>query len=159
MGPAVGAGLFAARYSPGDNNKIFWNHKHAKADAAVFQGVNLREKGIEWHLDHDSCFTFLKVMAIWHASFGGAAAHTAVGYVDEGSTRATLDEQWEHVGEVNGIRAYRQPGRAVCFLKWEDFIQKHRKLPAWRMFAAAASAEELERLKASLQAQWEEWGG
>jgi hypothetical protein len=46
----------------------------------------------------------------------------------------------------------------VCFLKWEDFIQKRRKLPAWRVFAVAASADELEALKTSLHAQWDEWG-
>jgi hypothetical protein len=98
-------------------------------------------------------------MAVWHASFGGAAPHTAVGYVDERTTRATLDEQWKLIGEVNAMRAYKLSGQAVCFLKWEDFIQKHRNLPAWRVFAAAASADDLERLKVSLQAQWEEWGG
>jgi hypothetical protein len=140
---------------------VFWGVpalQEVKPDASVFQGVNRREEGIEWHPEHDSCFTFLNVMAVWHASFGGAAAHTAVGYVDESTTRETLDEQWKLLGEVNAMRAYTQSGRAVCFLKWEDFIQKHRKLPAWRVFAAAASAEELERLKASLQAQWEKWG-
>jgi hypothetical protein len=98
-------------------------------------------------------------MAVWHASFGGAAAHTAVGYVDESATRAKLDEQWKLIGEVNAMRAYKQASRAVCFLKWQDFMQKYRKLPAWRVFAATASAEELEQLKGSLQAQWEEWGG
>jgi len=137
---------------------VYWGVptvQDAKPDARVFQGVNRRDKGIEWHPEHDSCFTFLNVMAVWHASFGGAAAHTAVGYVDENTTRATLDEQWQLVGEVNAMRTYKQSGRAVCFLKWEDFIQKHRKLPAWRVFATARSAEELEQLTASLPGQWE----
>ena len=140
---------------------VYWSvpvGQDAKPDAAVFQGVNRRDKGIEWHPEHDSCFTFLSVMAVWHASFGGAAANTAVGYVDEGITRAALDEQWQLVGEVNAMRAYRRAGRVICFLKWEDFFQKQRNLPPWRVFAAAASTEELERLKASLQAQWEQWG-
>lgn len=127
-------------------------------DAAVFQGVNRRCNGIEWHSEHDSCFTFLNVMAIWHASFGGAADHTTVGYVDERSTRETLDEQWQLVGEVNAMRAYKQTGRAVCFLKWEDFFQRERNLPSWRVFAAAASKGELERIRASIEAQWEPWG-
>ncbi len=127
-------------------------------DAAVFQGVNRHDQGVEWHPEHDSCFTFLNVMAVWQASFGGAATHTAVGYVDEKATRVTLDEQWTLIGEVNAMRAYKQSKWAVCFLKWEDFMQKHRKLPAWRVFAAAASATELKRLKAELTAQWEEWG-
>jgi hypothetical protein len=141
---------------------IYWGVPAAREtgpDAGAFQGVNRRDKGIEWHPEHDSCFTFLNVMAAWHASFGGAASHTAVGYVDENATRAALDEQWKLIGEVNAMRAYKQSGRAVCFLKWEDFIQKDRKLPAWRVFAAAAGSNELDGLKASLQAQWEQWGG
>jgi hypothetical protein len=140
---------------------VYWGVpalRETKSDAAVFQGVNRRDKGIEWHPEADSCPTFLNVMAVWHASFGGAAAHTAVGYVDQSTTRAMLDEQWKLIGEVNAMRAYKQSGRAVCFLKWEDLIQKHRKLPAWRVFAAAANSDELEQLKASVQAQWEEWG-
>lgn len=140
---------------------VYWGvpaSPNVTRDAAVFQGVNRREKAIEWHAEHDSCFTFLNVMAAWHASFGGAAAHTAVGYVDELSTRVTLDGQWQLVGEVNAMRAYKQSGRAVCFLKWEDFIQKKRNLSAWRVFAVAVSIDELESLKASLQAQWECWG-
>lgn len=140
---------------------VYWGVpavREAQADAAVFQGVNLGDKGIEWYPETDSCSTFLNVMAVWHASFGGAAAHTAVGFVDEQTTRAALDEQWTLIGEVNAMRAYKQAGRAVCFIKWEDFMQKRRKLPAWRVFAATASADELERLKASLQAQWEGWG-
>jgi hypothetical protein len=56
-------------------------------------------------------------------------------------------------------RLTKQSSRAVCFLKWEDFIQKHRKLPAWRVFAVAASEDELAQLKASMPAEWEEWGG
>lgn len=60
------------------------------------------------------------------------------------------------IGEVNAMRAYKQAGRAVCFVKWEDFMQKHRKLPAWRVFVVAASADELDRLTDSLQALWEE---
>jgi len=35
------------------------------------------------------------------------------------------------------MRAYRQVGRAICFLKWEDFLQKKLNLPPWRVFAAA----------------------
>jgi hypothetical protein len=140
---------------------VYWGVpavQEMKPDIAVFQGVNRRDKGIEWHPEHDSCFAFLNVMAVWHASFGGAAAHTAIGYVDETITRATLDEQWQLVGEVNAMRAYKRAEQAVCFLKWEDFIQKHRKLPAWRVFAVAASEDELSQLQASLPAQWEQWG-
>jgi hypothetical protein len=87
---------------------VYWGVpavREPKPDAGVFQGVNRRDKGIDWHPEADSCSTFLNVMAIWHASFGGAAAHTAVGYVDEKTTRAALDEQWTLIGEVNAMRA------------------------------------------------------
>jgi hypothetical protein len=136
---------------------VFWGipaSQQRTKDAAVFQGVNLEGESIEWHPEHDSCFTFLNVMAIWHASGGGAAANTAVGYVDERSTRKALDVHWKLVGEVNGMRAYTQSGRALCFLKWEDSIQKKSRLPPWRVYAAAATEADLERIKTSLQAQW-----
>lgn len=141
---------------------VYWGISAApesKTDAGVFQGVNLRDKGIDWHAEHDSCFTFLNVMAIWHASFGGAAANTAVGYVQEEPARSTLEEGWQFVGEVNAMRAYKQVGRAICFLKWEDFLQKKLNLPPWRVIAATATEADLERVKTSLQAQWEQWGG
>jgi len=34
-------------------------------------------------------------MVIWHASGGGAAANTAVGYVQEEPARTILDEGWQ----------------------------------------------------------------
>jgi hypothetical protein len=138
---------------------VYWGipaDPESKRDAVVFQGVNLRERGLEWHAEHDSCFTFLNVMAIWHASFGGAAAHTAMGYVQEASARKTLDNDWQLVGEVNAMRAYKKEGRAICFLKWEDLVQKERKLPPWRVFAVGATPAELERIERSLPAEWEE---
>ena len=141
---------------------VYWGvaaDREAKADARVFQGVNRRE-GIEWHPEHDSCFTFLKVMALWHASFGGAVGNRAVGYV-EATARNMLDGEWQLVGEVNDMRAYRQDGRAICFLKWEPRFLFEKKLnrPPWRAFAAAASEADLQRIKASLPAGWEHWGG
>lgn len=130
------------------------------ADSVVWQGANIRRQGIHWSekAESDSCGTFLKVMAIWHAAFGGAVANTAVGYVDEQNTRTLFDDQWTLVGEVNKMRAYQQSGKSACFLKWEDPIQKMRNLPAWRVFVAAASPSLLEELKATVPAQWEFWG-
>lgn len=137
---------------------VYWGvpaEQGPNTDAPVSQGVNLREKGVEWHAEHDSCFTFLNVVAIWHASYGGAVANTAVGYVQEKAARKALDGAWQFVGEVNAMRAYKKDGGVVCLLKWEDFLQKKSKLPPWRVFAAAATRAELERIKASLHAQWE----
>src|SRR5262249_10294048 len=102
---------------------VFWGipaEQQMKSDAPVLQGVNLREKGVQWATEHESCFTFL---VVWHASFGGALSNAAVGYVQEEETRKTLDENWELVGEVNAMRAYKQQGRVISFLKWEDFFQ------------------------------------
>jgi len=138
---------------------LYWGisaHEGPKTDAPVFQGVNLRIKGIQWHAEHDSCFIFLNAMAIWHASFGGAAANTAMGYVEEERARRTLDENWILVGEVNAMRAYKKGRQAACFLKWEDLLQRRHNLPAWRVSAAAATAADLEQLKTTLRAQWEQ---
>jgi hypothetical protein len=138
---------------------VYWGisacQQEVNADAPVFQGVSLPDERIEWYEEHDSCFTFLKVTALWHASCG-AVNSTAVGYVQEKAARKTLDKGWRLVGEVNELRAYTLPGQAICFLKWEDFVWEKRELPPWRVFAAAANETELERLKASLQAKWEQ---
>ena len=73
-------------------------------------------------------------------AFGGAMPHSAVGYVDVEDARRRLDDGWEFVGEVNQMRAYRQPGRAACLLRWEDFLQQKLGLPPWRVFAGASLA-------------------
>ncbi len=130
-----------------------------KADDAVSVGFNIRHKGIQWRPEHDSCFTFLNAMIFWHASFGGAVENTAVGFVQEEPARKTLDDGWQLVGEVRGMRAYRRNGQAICLVRWEDIMQKMRKLPPWRVHAAAASADALEETKIALPAQWERWSG
>lgn len=139
----------------------FWGVRaddQATKDAPVFQGVNQGEKGIDWYPEHESCFTFLKVNAVWLAAFGGASKNTAVGYVDPDEARRNLDENWDFIGEVNEMRAYKQAGSAVCLLKWEDIMQRMRQLPPWRLFAAAASAKDLDKLKVAVPGQWEHWG-
>jgi hypothetical protein len=141
-----------------NRSAVYWSvpaSRDSNNDVIVFQGINRREKSVEWHPENDSCFTFLRVMAIWNASYGGACAHTAMGYVDERAARILLDEQWEFVGEVNEMRAYIQSGRAVCFLKWEDIFQKKLNLSPWRVFAVADSADELKLLQLSMPAKWE----
>jgi hypothetical protein len=141
---------------------VYWGVPSAqdrKTDDAVSVGFNIRQKGIQWRAEHESCFTFLNVMVLWHASFGGAVANTAVGYVQEDATRKALDEGWHFVGEVRDMRAYKREGQAICLVKWEDIMQKMRKLPPWRIHAAAASEVALAQTKGSLPAQWERWGG
>jgi hypothetical protein len=45
----------------------------------------------------------------------------------------TLDRDWSFVGEVNQMRAYNRPGKAVCFLQWEN---------SWRVFAGAVTKRD-----------------
>jgi hypothetical protein len=140
----------------------YWGFPSAqerRTDDAVSVGFNIRKKGVQWRPEQKSCFTFLNVMILWHASFGGAVANTAVGYVQGDAARKALDDGWQLVGEVRDMRAYRRDGQAVCLVKWEDIMQKMRKLPPWRVHAAAASADALAQVKTALTAQWEQWGG
>lgn len=144
-----------------NRSTVFWGigaGKKPASDAVVFQGVNHRTEGIEWFVEHQRCSVFLRVMAVWHASFGGAAAFNVVGYVDETATRNFLDRSCELLGEVNQMRAYRHADGVISFLKWEDRFQKLRRLPPWRVFIAAANATKLDSIKNSLTAQWDKWG-
>jgi hypothetical protein len=140
---------------------VFWAVaacNRASTDAVVFQGVNHKSEGIEWFVEHERCSEFLNVMAVWNATYGGAAAFCAVGYVDEVKTRETLDANFQFLGEVNEMRAYKNGAGVVSFLKWEDRFQQLRKLPPWRVFIGGADAERRTSVKNSLPAQWEDWG-
>ncbi len=141
---------------------VYWGvpvKRSPEVDAPVFQGVNRGPEGIVWHEEHDHCSEFLKVMAVWHATYGGAAPCCAVGYVDENPCRSQLDETCTFVGEVNQLRAYCHPHGVLSFLKWEDRFQQRLKLKPWRVHAAAATVEYLALIKDSINAQWEDWGG
>jgi hypothetical protein len=124
----------------------------APEDAPVFQGVGRKRV---WHPEHPQCSTFLKVMVHWHGAFGGAMQHTATTHVDGAAALKVLDREWTFVGEVNHMRAYSLQGCAVCFLKWEDRMQKERGLPPWVVFAGADSERQLQQIRDSLKVEWE----
>ena len=48
-----------------------------------------------------------------------------------------LDRGWSFVGEVNEMRAYNKPGRAVCFVRWDD---------SWRLFVGARTMRDLKAI-------------
>jgi hypothetical protein len=98
-----------------------------------------------WFKVNDRCSTFLEVMLQWEAAvseampFGGAAQTTR-------STKKVLDQDWEFVGEVNRMFAYRKRGASACFVRWEQ---------GWRIFAGSASEEILDEIGAELNVVWE----
>lgn len=120
--------------------------KRPLQDPPVFQGVNVDENRLEWHLEHEQCSIFLKTMLHWQGAYGGAMPYTATAIVTE-QLRERLDAEWVFVGEVNGMRAYNRPHRAICFLKWED---------DWRVFAGAARQSLLNGTKRELGLKWTE---
>lgn len=112
-------------------------------DPPVFQGVN--GEPIEWYVEHERCSVFLLVMLLWQGTFGGAMRCSGTAAVST-ELVSVLDRDWSFVGEVNGMRAYSRPGKAVCFLKWED---------CWRVFAGAASTREFKAIAVELGLKWE----
>jgi hypothetical protein len=96
-------------------------------DPPAFMGVN--DDPIRWFKVNGQCSVFLQVMLHWEAAFGGALPHVGTARVRAG-LRKVLDRSWSFVGEVNRMRAYHQPGCALCFLRWDD---------SWRVFAGACS--------------------
>ncbi len=107
-------------------------------DPAVFQGVN--GEPIEWYPEHRRTSTFLLVMLHWQGAFGGAMRWSGTCLVHPGLAKS-LDKGWRFVGEVNKMRAYSRPRRAVCLLEWED---------GWRVFCGATTERAFERLDGEL---------
>lgn len=112
-------------------------------DPSAFMGANGKE--IVWHLEHERCSTFLKVMIHWHGAYAGAmqysnTASVAPELVDR------LDSDWRFVGEVNGMRAYNRDGQAVCLVEWED---------SWRIFGGATTKTGMSEIAHDLGINWE----
>ena len=80
------------------------------------------------------CSSFLRVMLLWHAAFGGALAASDTCPASS-HTRSKLDEEWSFIGEVNNLRAYLRPNRAVCLVPWDDGL---------RVFAGSSWRQELD---------------
>lgn len=129
---------------------VLWGVKASKRpaqDPQVFQGVN--GKSIWWYPEHKHCSTFLTVMLHWNGCFGGAMPHTGSATVKL-ALRRRLDRDWNFAGEVNAMRAYNLPGKAVCMLKWDDPLSRVNGKAPWRVFAGAATKELFNELAVAL---------
>lgn len=94
----------------------------------------------EWHPVCERCSEFIATMLVWQAGFGQALPHAASGLARPG-TEAALTEGWRHVGTVNEMRAYVQPGRVACVVEWSDGL---------RVFVGALSEDSLRWLEDEL---------
>jgi hypothetical protein len=112
-------------------------------DPTVYQGVN--GESIEWYVEHERCSVFLLVMLRWQGTFGGAMNCSGSAAVSADLVNH-LGRDWSFVGEVNQMRAYDRPGKAVCFLKWED---------SFRVFAGAARTVDLDAIARELGLRWD----
>jgi pimeloyl-ACP methyl ester carboxylesterase len=113
-------------------------------DPPVFMGYN--DEPIQWYKANSRCSDFLLVMLHLQAAYGGAMPYggTAQG---RAGLRKVLDRDWSFVGELNQMRAYHKPGRAVCFDKEGDDF--------WRVYVGASSEAELAAVASDLSLQWE----
>lgn len=124
---------------------VFWGTiaNSRNTDPPASQAAN--GAAIVWHEAHKHCSIFLSVMLHWQAAFGGAMPYGDTALVDAGLVNV-LDQDWSFAGEVNDMRAYNQPGKAACFLKWQD---------DWRVFAGASTALHLDEMAADLVVRWD----
>lgn len=109
----------------------------------AFMAAN--DEPIRWHKVNGQCSVFLLVMLHWEASFGGAMPCGGLAQVRP-SLKKVLDRDWSFVGEVNRMRAYSQPGRALCFVKWDD---------SWRVFLGAHSESDRTAVASDLSLRWD----
>jgi hypothetical protein len=118
--------------------------KPLRDDPPVFMGYN--DEPIRWYKVNGRCSDFLLVMLHVQAAFGGAMPYRSTAQV-HASLRKVLDRDWSFVGELNQMRAYHKPGRAVCLDKdGDDF---------WRVYVGASSEAELAAVANDLRLQWE----
>ena len=93
---------------------------------------------------NQNCSVFLLVILHWQATFGQAMPHTGVAQIPANS-RKLLARDWAYIGEVNRMRAYHKPGRAVCVLKWDG---------SWCAFAGASTQSLLTEIGNELGLCW-----
>lgn len=124
---------------------VFWGTDggpETTEDPTAYQATNADP--LTWEPVNDCCSVFLLVMLHWAAAFAGAMPLAQTASVDE-RLRETLNDDWCFVGEVNGFRAYNQPDKAICFVRWED---------GWRIFAGAVNEATLNAISVDLDATW-----
>jgi hypothetical protein len=113
-------------------------------DTPSYQATN--GEPLVWEGVNERCSVFLLVMLHWEAAFAGAMPNAGTAVVD-GDLVEFLDRNWSFVGEVNGLRAYNQPGSAICFLRWEQ--------DEWRIFAGSTSEAGMSAVASGLGVTWE----
>ena len=104
------------------------------ADPPVFMTSNGPK--FRWFKVSESVSEFASVYMLWNGTFGGAMDCVGSALATSGIS-AKLRREWSYVGEVNRMRAYSQPGRAACYLKWSD---------GWRIFVGTTPEKEMDRL-------------
>jgi hypothetical protein len=113
-------------------------------DPASYQVTNADP--LIWDQVHEQTSIFLVVLLHWEAAFGGAMPSANTASVNA-NLADVLNQSWSFVGEVNGMQAYNQPGRALCYLKWED---------DWRIFVGSSTLADLNTVATELGVVWEE---
>jgi pimeloyl-ACP methyl ester carboxylesterase len=118
-------------------------------DPPVFWRYN--DEPIRWYKADSRCSAFLLVMLHVQAAYGEAMPYNNTARVSLGM-RKVLDRDWSFIGEQHRMRdrmrAYRKPGRVVCFeKKWDGSGQ---------VYVGASSQAELAAVARELSLQWEE---
>jgi hypothetical protein len=92
-----------------------------------------RSSSLLWYKVSASVSEFASVYMLWNATFGGAMECVGSALATRG-VAAKLRRDWLCIGEVNRMRAYLQPSRAACYLKWND---------GWRVFVGTCSEADM----------------
>jgi hypothetical protein len=125
-------------------NATRWNRR----DPTVYQGVN--GEPIKWYVEHPRCSVFLTVVLHWHGAYGGAMRCCQTAPLSQ-KAPDVLRRHWAFVGEVNQMRAYSKPGRAVCALYWTAPPWEGE----WRVFAGATTQDGLNTIAEELDLKWD----
>jgi hypothetical protein len=121
---------------------LYWGFKidEAADDPAVYQGINLGSKAIEWHLEEAGCAEFLVVMLHWQAVCGGLERMGMAKITPK--NLATIRTRWSPAGILKGgMLAFTQRGDVACVIGEGEDLE---------IFAASRSDEAFERLERRL---------
>jgi hypothetical protein len=121
---------------------LYWGVKidEAADDPAVYQGINLGSKAIEWHLEEAGCAEFLVVMLHWQAVCGGLERMGMAKITPE--NLASIHTRWSPAGTLKGgMQAFTQRGDVACVIGEGEDLE---------IFAASRSEEAFERLERRL---------
>ncbi len=118
----------------------------AAQDPKVFQGPVVDGEANKWYEEAPTCSGFLVFMLHLQAAYGGGMPHTGSATVPQ-QTVSILDAKWNFGGEVNGMRTYQHPGKAICFMKSRNFFTRAEE---WRIIAGALDEESLDAIGTEL---------